>query len=82
MFRSCLRNVLSMFHVIEKEIAWRKSKGLPEGFDLLKQKKKPVVAVGAREPLGGQTLMADYFRTETYLLTQAFFWPRSGEKSR
>lgn len=58
---SCLRNVVSMFNVIEKELAWRKNQGLPEGFETLREC-KPVVAVGAREPLGGQTMMADYFR--------------------
>ena len=50
-----------MFNVIEKEMAWRREKGQDEGFEALK-KCKPVVAVGAKEPLGGQTMMADYFR--------------------
>ena len=50
-----------MFHVIEKEMAWRKSHSLSEGFDLLK-KTKPLVAVGATKPLGRTTLMADYYR--------------------
>ena len=58
---SCLRNVVSMFNVIEKEMAWRKSQGLPEGFDALKQC-KPVVAIGPKAPLEGQTMMADHYR--------------------
>lgn len=58
---SCLRNVVSMFNVIEKEMAWRREQGLPEGFETLKRC-KPIVAVGAEEPLGGQVLMADYYR--------------------
>jgi hypothetical protein len=33
---SCLRNVVSLFHQIEKEMAWRKSQGRPEGFEMLK----------------------------------------------
>lgn len=51
-----------MFHVVQKEMQWRKTQGLPEGFDMLK-KMKPTVAIGAKEPLGGQTMMADYYRT-------------------
>ena len=50
-----------MFNVIEKEMRWRREKGDNEGFKALK-KCKPVIAVGAKEPLGGQTMMADYFR--------------------
>ncbi|KAL1382521.1 Inosine/uridine-preferring nucleoside hydrolase domain-containing protein [Phyllosticta capitalensis] len=57
---SCLRNVISMFHWIEKEMAWRKERGQPEGFDTLR-KTKPFVAVGAQEPLADQIVMADYF---------------------
>ncbi|KAI4112984.1 MAG: hypothetical protein LQ338_008246 [Usnochroma carphineum] len=53
-----------MFHVIEKEVQWRKDHGRPEGFDTLK-KSKPIVAVGADEPLGGERLRAVY-----YLLTK------------
>ncbi|KAL9138628.1 MAG: hypothetical protein Q9175_000137 [Cornicularia normoerica] len=49
-----------MFNVIEKEMQWRKDQGLPERFDTMR-KCKPVVAVGAKEPLGGQTMMADYY---------------------
>ncbi|KAL8626508.1 hypothetical protein Q9189_007791 [Teloschistes chrysophthalmus] len=58
--QNCLRNVVSMFHVIEKEIRWRKDNGRPEGFDALK-KSKPVVAVGADEPLGGERMKAAYY---------------------
>ena len=58
---SCLRNVISMFHVIEKELGWRQSEGLPEGFETLRCF-KPIVAVGADGPLDDQRMMADYFR--------------------
>lgn len=51
-----------MFHVIEKEIRWRKDHGRPEGFDALKTS-KPIIAVGADEPLGGERLKAAYYRT-------------------
>lgn len=51
-----------MFNVAEKEMQWRKDQGLPESFDTMR-KRKPIVAVGAKEPLGGQTMMADYYRS-------------------
>ncbi|KAF9640354.1 putative inosine-uridine preferring nucleoside hydrolase protein [Lasiodiplodia theobromae] len=37
--QSCLRNVVSLFHWIEKEIEWRKVNGLPEGFEALRAHK-------------------------------------------
>lgn len=58
---SCLRNVVSLFHVLEKELEWRKSTGKAEGFGAMKAN-KPIVAVGPDHPLCDETLMADYFR--------------------
>lgn len=58
---SCLRNTVALFHVIEKEMEWRKSKGLPVGFEAM-QASKPIVAVGPMHPLEDELLMADYFR--------------------
>jgi len=58
--QNCLRNVVSLFHQIDKEMIWRKKNGIPEGFDMLKIK-KPLVAVGAEEPLADQIMMADFF---------------------
>lgn len=58
--QNCLRNVVSMFNIIEKEMQWRKEHGRPEGFEALKTN-KPLVSVGAEGPLGGQALMADYY---------------------
>ncbi|KAF2234584.1 nucleoside hydrolase [Viridothelium virens] len=57
---NCLRNVVSLFHVIEKELEWRKKTGHPEGLEALKRF-RPRVALGADEPLADQILMADYF---------------------
>ena len=57
---NCLRNVVSLFHHIEKEIAWRKARGHDVGFETL-LKNKPVVAVGPDHPLMDEMLMADYF---------------------
>lgn len=50
-----------MFHVIQKEMIWRRSQGIPEGFESLK-KFKPIVAVGAEEPLVGPRETAAYIR--------------------
>lgn len=39
---SCLRNVVTLFHYVEKERAWRKEQGRPQGFETL----------DARKPIG------------------------------
>jgi len=52
---------VALFHVIEKELAWRRSRGQLEGFGAM-QTSKPIVAVGADHPLEDELLMADYFR--------------------
>jgi hypothetical protein len=57
---SCLRNVVALFHVLEKENAWRKATGKPEGFEILKSA-KPIVAVGAEHALEEEVLAADDF---------------------
>lgn len=59
-----------MFHVIEKEIKWRREQGLPEGFEALKSC-KPIVAVGAEEPLGDPREIAAYYRMFFLFF---FFW--------
>lgn len=59
--QNCLRNVVSLFHHVEREIAWRKSQGRDPGFKSL-FKNKPLVAVGPEHPLMDEMLMADYFR--------------------
>jgi hypothetical protein len=64
---SCLRNVVTLFHVIEKEREWRKARGQLEGFEAVLSS-KPLVAVGADHPLEDEILMADYFRTTPWLL--------------
>ncbi|KAK5990610.1 hypothetical protein PT974_08879 [Cladobotryum mycophilum] len=58
--QSCLRNVVAMFHVLEKELEWRRSTGRPEGFETLKAS-KPIVAAGAEHSLESEHLEADYF---------------------
>jgi hypothetical protein len=59
--QSCLRNVVALFHVVEKEMAWRKSISKPEGFETMRTF-RPIVAVGADHPLDDEALMADHFR--------------------
>jgi len=62
--QSCLRNVVALFHVLEKEMAWRKATGTAsEAYGALKAF-KPIVAVGADHPLEDELLMADYFHGE------------------
>ena len=58
--RSCLRNVVAIFHILEKELAWRKSTGRAVGFEGI-TKFKPLVAIGADEPLQDKIESADYF---------------------
>lgn len=50
-----------MLHVLDREMLWRKKQGRPEGFGALRAH-KPIVAVGAREPLDDQKMLADYYR--------------------
>lgn len=50
-----------MFHVIERELEWRRKNGQREGFEGIKAC-KPMIAVGATKPLDSQTVLADYFR--------------------
>ncbi|KAK3362725.1 Inosine/uridine-preferring nucleoside hydrolase domain-containing protein [Lasiosphaeria hispida] len=58
--QSCLRNVVALFHVLEKELKWRESAGKNIGFRSLRAF-KPIVAVGAEHPLEDELLMADHF---------------------
>lgn len=64
LFYSCLRNVVALFHVIEKELEWRKARGQLAGFETMLAS-KPIVAVGADHPLEDELLMADYFRKQS-----------------
>ncbi|KAL4886439.1 Inosine/uridine-preferring nucleoside hydrolase domain-containing protein [Aspergillus karnatakaensis] len=57
---SCLRNVVSLFHILEREMQWRREQGRPEGFETLRAH-PPLVALGADGPLDDQKMLADYF---------------------
>jgi inosine-uridine nucleoside N-ribohydrolase len=59
--KSCLKNVVSIFHVLDKELSWRKAQGKPEGFAALKAY-KPIVAIGAEHALEEENLREDGFR--------------------
>ncbi|CAK7225518.1 hypothetical protein SEUCBS140593_005930 [Sporothrix eucalyptigena] len=59
--QGCLRNVVALFHVLEKEMAWRKANGhASNAFGGLKAF-KPIVAIGAEHALEDEILMADHF---------------------
>lgn len=63
-----------MFHIVEREMQWRRERGQPEGFGALRAF-RPVVAVGAEDPLENQKMLADYFRMCT-LCSPSFFCRR------
>lgn len=50
-----------MFYVLEKELRWRKQHGAHEGFETLR-KSRPLVSIGATQPLEDQPRAADFFR--------------------
>jgi inosine-uridine nucleoside N-ribohydrolase len=58
--QSCLRNVVALFHVLEKEMAWRATTGKPTYPALSTY--KPIVAIGAEHALEDEQLVADHFR--------------------
>jgi hypothetical protein len=58
----CLRNAVSMFHILHMERQWRIVKGMEPGFSAL-ERCKPILAVGATCPIEDQLLEHDYFRT-------------------
>lgn len=58
--RSCLKNIVTIFQILEKELRWRRANGRAEGFEGMTNH-KPTVAVGADGPLHEQQAMADYF---------------------
>lgn len=58
--QNCLRNVVALFHVLEKEMEWRKSTGKSQAYGALNAF-KPIVAIGAEHALEDEMLMADHF---------------------
>src|ERR1700742_3789081 len=58
--RSCLRNVVAIFHILEKELSWRKQHDKPVGFEGV-TKFRPLIAIGAEGPLQDRIESADYF---------------------
>ena len=57
---SCLRNTVSLFHILDEELEWRRKIGRQVGYEALRRH-PPLVAVGADGPVEGQHLMPDYF---------------------
>jgi hypothetical protein len=64
---SCLRNVVALFHVLEKEMAWRAARGKATYGAL--HAYKPIVAVGAQHALEDEELVADHFRKYRHFLS-------------
>ena len=60
--QNCLRNVISLFHYVNKEIAWRESVGRSLRFETLRSSKPVVVAIGPEQPLAENASMVDFFR--------------------
>lgn len=63
-----------MFHILEQEMKWRREKGRPEGFGALRAH-RPIIAVGAENPLEDQKMLADYFRMYPCLIEVALDLP-------
>ncbi|PFH61156.1 hypothetical protein XA68_18106 [Ophiocordyceps unilateralis] len=61
--QKCLRNVVALFHVLDREMAWRRESGRAEGYGAM-MASRPVVAVGPDHPLDDEELMADHFHGE------------------
>lgn len=58
--RACLRNIVAVFGILQREVEWRKENGMPAGYEGATAY-KPIVAIGANEPLHDRTENADYF---------------------
>ena len=69
---SCLRNVVTLFHVLDKEMEWRQAQGRPLGFETLRSG-RPVVAVGPEHALEEEILKEDGFRESFSFLFFFFF---------
>lgn len=50
-----------MFHILEREVEWRRQNGKAQGYGTMCAF-RPVIAVGAEDPLEDQKMLADYFR--------------------
>ena len=58
---ACLRNVVTLFHVLDKELEWRRERGRDLGFETLRNG-RPIVAVGPEHPLEEEIGKEDGFR--------------------
>lgn len=70
-----------MFHILERELQWRREQGRPEGFGVLKNS-RPVIAVGAKEPLEEQKVMQDYFREYSFLWADRRLYANAAQTER
>ncbi|KAI1007787.1 hypothetical protein K3495_g437 [Podosphaera aphanis] len=60
--QTALHNLVTLFHVIDKEIKWRKENKISEGYEAMISS-KPLVAVGPAHPIEDESLnfMADFY---------------------
>ena len=63
---------MALFHVLEKEMAWREATGKPTYGALSAY--KPIVAVGAQHALEDEELVADYFRKHALMNDPRVVW--------
>lgn len=54
-----MRNIVALFHVLERDEAWRAKSGKAAHFNTLKSH-KPIIAAGPSKPLEDDELMVDY----------------------
>jgi inosine-uridine nucleoside N-ribohydrolase len=66
--QSCLKNVVSLFHVLDQEMQWRKSQGKPQGFEVFRTF-KPIISIGPEHALEEEILKEDGFR-ESWLASE------------
>jgi len=67
--QNCLCNVISLFHYVNKEIAWRGNVGRSLGFETLRSSKPVVVAIGPEQPLAENASMVDFFRKSNHRMS-------------
>jgi inosine-uridine nucleoside N-ribohydrolase len=57
-----LQNALALFNVLDLEFEYRQSKGLPLGFEALRNAAEPpIIALGAEGPLEAELVIASYY---------------------
>lgn len=62
-----LKNIVSMFYILCREMGWREERGLPLGFEAFRTF-KPLVSLGSRHALGKPVVtQTDGFRKSLFI---------------